>query len=270
MSRRVAAWILVVLIGCAPPTTDTSAPPAPGPGEPTSSSAAEGSAPAREAAPEAEADPSQSQDDRPGIAVWEFESGGSYGDDALDTELLGIGIQQQLAAEFAQNAALRVVERAQLRGILSELDLVEDGRVDPSTAARAGRLVGARYMILGSFIDLSGQMQMSVRVVDVETSELIQGLTLEGPRNELFDLVSELASRVTAEVDLPPLPQAVRELRRDREIPAEAMTLYARALLYEDQGEWALAVETYERITRDFPQYTEAQDALDQLTSGLF
>ena len=269
MSRRVAAWILVVLIGCAPATTDTAAPTTPGPDEPTSSSAEE-RAPSREAAPEAEADPSQSQDDRPGIAVWEFESGGSYGDDALDTELLGIGIQQQLAAEFAQNAALRVVERAQLRGILSELDLVEDGRVDPSTAARAGRLVGARYMILGSFIDLSGQMQMSVRVVDVETSELIQGLTLEGPRNELFGLVSELASRVTEEVDLPPLPQAVRELRRGREIPPEAMTLYARALLYEDQGEWELAVETYERITRDFPQYTEAQDALDQLTSGPF
>jgi len=231
--------------------------------------AEEEGAQARDAGPDAENERPQGQDGRPGIAVWEFESGGSYGDDALDTELLGVGIQQQLAAEFAQNAALRVVERAQLRAILSELDLAEEGRVDPSTAARAGRLVGARYMILGSFIELSGQMQMSARVVDVETSELLHGLTLDGPRNELFDLVSELASRVTAEIDLPPLPQAVRDVRRGREIPAEAMTLYARALLYEDQGEWELAVETYERITRDFPQYTEAQEALDQLTSGL-
>jgi tetratricopeptide (TPR) repeat protein len=69
-------------------------------------------------------------------------------------------------------------------------------------------------------------------------------------------------------VDLPPLPAEVREERDAREIPAEAMTLYARALLYEDQGETAQAVETYERITRDFPQYTEAREALDQLSPG--
>ena len=214
--------------------------------------------------------PVHAQDGRPGIAVWEFESGGSYGDGALDTELLGVGIQQQLATEFAQNPAIRVVERSQIRDILDELDLAAEGRVDPNTAAQAGRLVGARYMILGSFIDLSGQMQMNARVVDVETSEVLHGLTVRDSRDELFSLVSELASRVTEEVDLPPLPEGVQEARQEREIPAEAMTLYARALLYEDQGEQELAVETYERITRDFPQYTEAQAALDQLVSGLF
>jgi TolB-like protein len=212
--------------------------------------------------------PAVAQDTRPGIAVWEFESGGSYGDDALDTELLGVGIQQQLATEFAQNPAIRVVERARLREIIRELELAEEGRVDPNTAARAGRMVGARYMILGSFMDLSGQMQMNARVVDVETTELLHGLTVRASRDELFDLVSELAARLTEEVDLPPLPAEVREERDAREIPAEAMTLYARALLYEDQGETAQAVETYERITRDFPQYTEAREALDQLSPG--
>jgi TolB-like protein len=208
------------------------------------------------------------QDTRPGIAVWEFESGGSYGDDAFDTELLGVGIQQQLATEFAQNPAIRVVERARLREIIQELELAEEGRVDPNTAARAGRMVGARYMILGSFMDLSGQMQMNARVVDVETTELLHGLTVRASRDDLFDLVSELATRLTEEVDLPPLPDEVREERDAREIPAEAMTLYARALLYEDQGETAQAVETYERITRDFPQYTEAREALEQLSPG--
>ena len=210
------------------------------------------------------------QDTRPGIAVWEFESGGSYGEGAFDTELLGVGIQQQLATEFAQNQAIRVVERARLREIIAELDLDEEGRVDPSTAAQAGQIVGARYMILGSFMDLSGQMQMNARIVDVETTELLHGLTVRGSRDDLFDMVSELAARVTEEVELPPLSAEVREQREAREIPAEAMTLYARALLYEDQGETARAVETYERITQDFPQYTEAREALEQLSGGPF
>lgn len=212
--------------------------------------------------------PVLAQDTRPGVAVWEFESGGSYGDDALDTQLLGVGVQQQLATELAQNPAIRVVERSRIREILNEQDLAAEGRVDAATAARVGRLVGARYMVLGSFIEMAGRMQMSARIVDVETSEVLHGLSVRAPRDEMFELLVELASRITEEVDLPPLAGAIREQREAREIPPEALTLYARAQLYQEEGQRELAVSTYERIARDFPQYTEAQEALRQLSVG--
>ena len=79
----------------------------------------------------------QNTDSRPGLAVFPFTNGGSFGPDKEDLAALEVGIQQMLLTELAQNANLRVVERSQLRAILDEQGLVTAGRVDPNTAARS-------------------------------------------------------------------------------------------------------------------------------------
>jgi hypothetical protein len=50
-----------------------------------------------------------------------------------------------------------------------------------------------------------------------------------------------------------------------RVIPPEAITLYSRAQVYEDGGQKDRAIELYRRISQDFPQMTEAKEALQQL-----
>jgi TolB-like protein len=210
------------------------------------------------------------QDSRPGVAVWVWENGGSYGQDAEDFAALGVGLQQMLMNEFVENSGLRVVDRSQLKTLMDEQDLGASGRIDQSTAASIGKLVGAKYFVMGSFIDWYGDMQLVARIVNTETSELVTVSRARGEREELFSLVVQLAQGITEDLSLPALPRQVQQQREERaeRIPHEAVKLYTKALLYADRGDNDRAIELFSQITRDFPQYTEAGQALEQLRAG--
>lgn len=209
----------------------------------------------------------QTTDLRPGVAVFPFEDGGWMGMQKEDRLALGVGLQQILLNELEQNSGLRIVERNALRDVLmSEQDLGASGRVNAETAARIGRIVGAKYVILGTFTDLAGtQPTLAARVVDVETSEFLTAEQAIGKREDLYPMTVELAGKVTAGVDLPELPAPVREQRSQREIPPEAVRLYSRAQILQDLGQTDQAIQLYRQIQDKFPAMSEAAEALQQL-----
>jgi TolB-like protein len=207
-------------------------------------------------------------DDRPGIAVMPFEFGGSIGRNRLDAEGLDVGLQQMLLTEFAQNTNWRVIERNAIRQIMQEQDLVTAGRVDAQTAAQIGKLVGARYMVLGMFLDNDGQMDLTARIVDVETSEVLHARRVQDRRQRLYPMLVDLSAQLTRDVNLPPLPRNELRVRQRRQIPPEAAALYSRALHFQDRGQTERAIELYQRIMNEFPQMTEAREALRQISAG--
>src|SRR5213596_2712537 len=85
------------------------------------------------------------QDTRPGIAVFPFDNGGSYGQNKDNFDALQKGIAGLMISDLAAGAAVRVVERDELQKLLDEQNLgaAGTGRVDPPTAAKIGKLVGA-------------------------------------------------------------------------------------------------------------------------------
>lgn len=207
----------------------------------------------------------QEVDTRPGLAVFPFTNGGSFGPESEDLAPLEVGIQQMVLTELAQNHNLRVVERSQLRGILDEQEMVRSGQVDPSTAARLGRLVGARYAVTGSFIDLFGNFRLDGRVIDVETGEVMHPVELRGRKQDLYQMLVDFAGDIVEGVALPPLELALVQERRARVIPPEAVTLFSRAQVLEDGGRRDQAIELYRQIEARFPDMIEAQEALRQL-----
>jgi TolB-like protein len=173
-----------------------------------------------------------------------------------------------LLTEIAQNSGLRVVDRSTLRGILEEQELARTGQVDAQTAARVGKLVGARYVITGVFTALFGNFRLDGRIVDVETGEVLKTEEVREERAKIYELIVELASRITTGVELPPLAAAIREARKARQIPAEAVRLYSQAQVLQDGGDSGRAIELYRLLADRFPQLTEAREALRQLTEG--
>src|SRR5437899_12989126 len=91
----------------------------------------------------------RNQDTRPGIAVLPFTNGGSYGQGKEDFDALERGIAGMMISELSQNPAARVVERQEVQHLIDEQNLGAKGRVDPQTAAKAGKLVDAHYVGAG-------------------------------------------------------------------------------------------------------------------------
>lgn len=209
--------------------------------------------------------PVAAQDTRPGLAVLPFDNGGSYGQDKENFDALQKGIAGMLISELAANPAARVVEREQVQRILDEQNLGTSGRVDAQTAARVGKLVGARYMVLGSFIDFYGDFRVDVRLVSVETSEIIKTESERAQRDHLFEIIRNVAAKLMRGANLPPLPRPAAEERQTRQVPTEALTYYSRALLYQDRGQKERAIEMYGRAIEVFPEYAEAKEGLQRL-----
>jgi TolB-like protein len=259
--RRGLFMALLVIAGCSSAGNSQVPAPAPAPAGGASGSVQSGGGGAQAVSAQ-----SQSQfDSRPAIAVLPFQNGGSFGPNSQDYDAFEVGAQQMMLTELAQNPALRIVERSVLRELIEEQNLATSGRVDPQTAARIGKLVGARYIITGTFADNFGDFRMDARIVDVETSVVVKAEQVRNRRENLYDVLVDLAGKMTAGVNLPPLAANVRNQRMDREIPPEALTLYSRAQVAADGGRTDRAIELYRSIVQQFPEMTEAQEALKQL-----
>src|SRR5690606_22710457 len=70
------------------------------------------------------------------------------------------------------------------------------GVSDPSTAARVGQLLGAEYLVLGSYFELMGQLRIDARVVRVETGEVVVAEGGQGRSRDLWTLQDELADNL--------------------------------------------------------------------------
>jgi len=206
----------------------------------------------------------RSQDTRPGIAVFPFNNGGSYGQGKEDFDALERGIAGMMISELAQNPAARVVERQEIQRLLDEQNLSTQNRVDPQTAAKVGKLVGARYVVAGTFIDFYGDFRVDVRLVNVETGEIVKTESERMQRDHMFDIIRNVAARLMKDASLPAVQRPASDQRMSRQVPTEALTYYSRALLFHDRGQKDKAVEMYTRALAIFPDYTEAQEGLQR------
>jgi len=93
----------------------------------------------------------QAQSSRPTVAILNFDYGSIehwWG----GNQDIGQGISDLLVDELVNDGSYRVIERKRLDAILAEQNLAQSDRADPSaqTLARVGKMLGVKYMIVGS------------------------------------------------------------------------------------------------------------------------
>ncbi|MDO8666964.1 MAG: CsgG/HfaB family protein [Gemmatimonadales bacterium] len=209
------------------------------------------------------------QDARPGMAVLDFDIGATIGQDPDDYQALRRGLASMTIGEIAVNPAVRVVERAQLQQILQEQNLGREGRVEANTIVQIGRLIGARYMVTGTLYDVRGSFRIDARLFDAETGQILRTQRVTGRLDNVFELVSQLATQLMRDANLPPLERRVQEERqRQGNPPTQAVMAYSRAVLYADRGDTNRAVEQYRAALTAFPNYTQARADCNRLQQG--
>ena len=212
----------------------------------------------------------QDVDTRPGIAVLPFDVTQLPPTDLAGSGL-NFGLQHMLLSELDGNPTLRIVERRVLNEVMQEFDLHGRGNVDGQTAAELGRIVFARYMVGTSYFDDRGEVRLDARVIDVETTEVIQTARVRG-REQVFDLITRLAEAVTEVIDLPPLPEGVREARSEEQVPpaeaGEALRLLSLAIASEEYGDVDQAIEYLSNAIDRWPNYSEAVELRTKLLEG--
>lgn len=95
--------------------------------------------------------------------------GQAEGENAVQAEYFG----SQLSLAASKTKAFTLVERANLQAILGELELQLSGLADEENAAKAGRLLGADYLVTGTLFRSPERYEIFLKLLRVETAEVL-------------------------------------------------------------------------------------------------
>jgi TolB-like protein len=142
---------------------------------------------------------------KPVIAVLPFDNN-SIGKDRMDFDGIGKGVADMLITDMASNGSVTVVERERIQALLTEQNLVKTGTIDPQTAIKLGKMIGAQYMITGGFMsDGRGTYILTARAISVQTSQILNPIRLTTKGDDVLGLMSQLSTRLNSEMRLPAL-----------------------------------------------------------------
>ena len=104
------------------------------------------------------------------IAVLNFRNNGTS-----DYDYLQKGISDIFSSNLAKSRDIKVVERLQLSKIISELELNLNDLIDEQTAAEVGKISGANYVVIGTYMNFGKAIRFDVKVVETTTGIIFQG-----------------------------------------------------------------------------------------------
>ena len=107
------------------------------------------------------------------FAVIPFQSQQSFGLDQQSLAALGGGIAQILATELSLSPGGTATPRNATSQAITSQQLPKADRIDAETAAKVGAMVGARYVIMGNFVDYYGKFRLNARVIEVATGSIV-------------------------------------------------------------------------------------------------
>jgi len=119
----------------------------------------------------------------------------------VEWDWVGYGFAETLSTKLANVSSITLVERLRLDDAIKELKLQSSGLCDEKRAAQLGKMVGAQFVIIGSYQRCGGLIKADARKVDVTTGTVSNGVDAVGPVDRVFDVESALASKVVKSLD---------------------------------------------------------------------
>jgi hypothetical protein len=179
---------------------------------------------------------------------------------------------EMLATALVETGKFKILERQQIHDVLGEQDLGASGRVDPATASKIGKILGARYLVYGTVNEFEytkaggvggvriggfrvganearAHIGMDVRIVDAVTSEILFSTRSTAEANRTGFKVGYSGADFGADLGTfkqTPLGEATRKAIGDAvakmvsqfgtEAPPEPAAAWSGALLVADDG----------------------------------
>lgn len=204
--------------------------------------------------------------DPPTVAILYFD----YTGKTAELEVLRKGLAQMLISDLSGASTIRVVERDRLEDILAELKLQGSAKIDPQSAVKMGKLLGAKYLVLGGYFDLQGVLRVDARIIDVETGRVLKSFGTNSKPGDFLPveqtMATDLGQWFAANLTAPPgAPARKAPPKPPAALKTKTAVKYAEALASADRGDKKKAKETLTKVLQEQPDFTLAGLDLDRL-----
>ncbi|OGU72989.1 MAG: hypothetical protein A2V93_00730 [Ignavibacteria bacterium RBG_16_34_14] len=176
-------------------------------------------------------------------------------DKKLQYDPMEQGFADLMINRLNNSSGLKVVERERIQWILDEMKLQD--KYNMEGAVRAGKLLGAQTVLLGSFIIVNDQIWLGGRLVKVETSEILLSDEIKGELDEFFDLVDKLSEKISEKINVTLKEDKVSEVSQGPSL--DAILAYSIGLNFLEKEDYANAYTKFQEALKFSPDYEKAK-----------
>ena len=221
---------------------------------------------------------------RPTLAVLYFDYEGRN----EELQVLRKGIAELMITNLSELPGVRVVERLRLEAVLAEHKLQRKIKLDRNSAVRLGKLLGAKYLVWGSYFNALGSLCLTAKVVETETGQTLPSAHACGAPPRFWELYSKVVAAIRQTVSTKLSAFGAPERRTPRakakanananakpkprttksaplRLTTRVALAFARALDASDQGKKELARRQLRTLVKEQPNFVQARLLLAQL-----
>ncbi len=134
--------------------------------------------------------------ERKGLAVLNYYNG-TPRSRATEFEPWEFGLASMVMTDIEAIGQFNIISKERLKSVVREQELQMTGLVDEKSVVRIGRIVGAAYMLTGSFTEMNGTLRIETQVYSVEKGTQMGTAAVTGKTNGFFELEKELVAKVS-------------------------------------------------------------------------
>ena len=154
-----------------------------------------------------------------------------------DYDWLSVGIGEVLTTKLGSLPYFKLVERIKLSDALKEIELAQTGLITEENAPKAGKMMGAEELVIGSFQIAGQNIRIDARFVDVETGKVHVFAGSSGEVDKLFEAEDRITASILASLNCSLTDEEKKLVMAKPTTSMEAFKLYSQAAdIYTPQG----------------------------------
>ena len=191
--------------------------------------------------------------------------------DTEDKQKLGEIVTNLLITGLSESQYLKVVSSQRLYDILKLLGKEGQKRIDKNIATQVATKAGAKWMLLGSILQVKPRIEITTQLVDVGTGEIKTSQRIAGEKEQdVFSLVDKLTVEIKKGFSLPVSAQQEKEpsVANVTTHSQEAYRYYLEGMDYDNKYYFTEAEKSYEKALEFDSTFAMAYCRLAQLKEG--
>jgi eukaryotic-like serine/threonine-protein kinase len=203
---------------------------------------------------------------RPTVAVLGFKNLSKKS----DVDWISPAFSEMLSTELTAGEQLRIIPSEQVAHAKTDLSLTQEDSLGRDTLARVRQNLGSDLVILGSFLDMNGQVRVDVTLQNATLGETVANISESGSEQQLADLATHAGGIVRHKLGLgDPAPAEAADAKAAQSPSLEATRYYSEGLEKLHSYDAAGARKLLEQAISNDPDFALAHAGLAEAWRSL-
>ena len=176
------------------------------------------------------------------------------------------GLTAMVISDMAKIKSIKVVERVRLQSLLEEMKLGQTGIVNPKTAPRVGKLLGARNVIFGNLA--LGSIKVTTTLASADKGTIKGSATASVDKEKFFELPAFIVRDIAGIMKIVLTDAEKKAIGVPHTKIYKALIYFGNALDALDTGKWQEANDYFGMALKEDPMFDLAKIAADTCPSA--